>query len=186
MFGAEHGGGVHDLVGFFLGEDVLFDDDLANLFALFVGLFGEGGGFVIADLKGKGSDDGHGPLDEFLALLDVGFRALDGFLVEGDASTRQNPNGFEEGVSHHGFHDVEVEKPALTGNGHGGVLSHGPGSDLDHHLADDGVDFAGHDGTTGLEFRELDFGDGGAWPRVEEPQVIGNFHEADAEGVEGA
>src|SRR5919198_4677539 len=92
-------GHAEDVEGFVqLGEgesavlDVAaFEDDFADGFAFFQGLFGDGGGFFVAEVAVEGGDDGGGGLGVFALAVGVGDRAGD------DLVGQEAGDGGEEG-----------------------------------------------------------------------------------------
>ena len=57
---------------------------------------------------------------------------------------------------------------------------------LDEHLAHHGVDLAGHDGGTGLGGGQLQFADAATRAGTEQADVVGDFDQADGDGLECA
>lgn len=119
--------GLRDfLAGVVGGADDGFVGELADGFALFKGLFGEGGGFVVADHGDEAGTHGEGTFDEALASLFIGLEVFEEVLVEHAAAAGQKVDGVEGVVGHHGHGDVEVEEgadAAEAAEGGGGVVA---------------------------------------------------------------
>ncbi len=92
----------------------------------------------------------------------------------------------QEIIDHDGFEDVELEVTGGAADVDGDVVAEDLGGDHGEGLALRGVDLAGHDGGTRLVIGDMDLADAAARTGAEHPNVVGNFHQAHGDGLEGA
>ena len=132
-------------------------------------------GAVIADPLDHGGDECRGGGDACAAFVDVGLDAVDAFVRHHEAGFLEHFESVQKAIRDEGEERIEFEISLADGVGDGRIVSNDEHARLDHGFGDDGVDFSGHDGASGLTRREGDLADAGLGPRGHEAQVGGDF-----------
>ena len=89
-------------------------------------------------------------------------------------------------VSNQRHRRVQLEIPGNRAEGDRRIVPDHLGADLDHHIADHGVDLAGHDGRAGLSGGQLQFPKTQARPGTQPANVVGDLDQAHGKGLERA
>src|ERR1043165_2809691 len=148
----DHGLGADPAVEVVAGDVAEGDGGVAQGEVVGVGVLGDLGGAVVADVGGEGGDEHEGAVELAVDLGAVGGDAAGAVGVEGAAGIAEEAEGLEDGVGDEGFVDVELEVAGGGAEGDGEVVGEDAGADHGHGLALGGGDLAGHDGAAGLVF----------------------------------
>jgi hypothetical protein len=81
---------------------------------------------------------------------------------------------------------THLELSVRAGDGYSGVVTHDLGSDHCQSLTLGRVDFARHDGRSRLVLGQAEFTETTPRSRTEVADIVGNLHEGDGQGIEGA
>ena len=88
-----------------------------------VGVLGDLGGLVVADVAVEGRDLHEVGLQVVLDALAVGLDAVGAVLVEGHARVAQQLDGLQDAPGHDRLEDVELEVALGAGEADGGVIA---------------------------------------------------------------
>ena len=119
-------------------------------------------------------------------MFGVGGDAPDAACGEGAAGGFEVGDALVEAVDDDGFEGVELELAGFGGHGDGDVVADHFVGDLGDDFGDHGVDFAGHDGGSGLHGGQVDFAEAGAGAGGEQAQVVADFGEFHGDAFEDA
>jgi hypothetical protein len=134
---------------------------------------------VIPDARGESGGHGRAPLDVGLAPFPIDLDPPQGSFGEGQNPSSRHLDGVKEVVGDDGHHHVELKLPSLGGVGDGRVIAQNLERHHVQHLGHDRVHLAGHDGGARLHGRQPNLRDPGPWAGTQEPNVVGDFDEAD-------
>ena len=110
-----------------------------------VGVFGDGGGPVVADRGCKGGDQHQAAGQQRLDPCSVGFEALDAEAPETLTAPSQQLDAFEQVVGDQRLKDIQLEVALAGGHLHGGVVAHHLQGHHREALALGGIYLARHD-----------------------------------------
>lgn len=162
------------------GEGRLFQSCL-----LLVGLLGDLGGLVIADMGIESRHKHQRVLDISVDHFVVGLDSRDAMDREGVAGIGEEPNGVKEIVDDNRLEDIQLKVALGSGDPNGGIVAHDLDGDHRDRLGLRGVDLAGHDGGTGFVLREGEFPETATGAGSEPADVVGDLHERGRERLEG-
>src|SRR5690625_4663436 len=187
LLGVGHLQDVEGLVELGLGEfavlDVTaFEDHLADGLLLLQRLLGDLGGLLVADVTVERGHDRGGGLRVGAALLLVRLDAVDAAVGEDPRNVGEQTDRLEHVARHHRQLHVELEVAAGAAESDGRVVAHDLRGDLEHGLAQDGVDLAGHDRGAGLQVGEEDLAQAGRGARTHPTDVVGDLGVAGGDG----
>ena len=98
-------------------------------------------------------------------------------VAEDRGDVRQEANALQQVAGHHRQHDVEVELAPLPTDGDGRAVAGHLSADLDHRLADDRIDLAGHDRAARLDRGQDQLAQAGLRPGAHQTDVVGDLHQ---------
>jgi len=141
---------------------------------------------LIADVRVERRDEHKRVVKIVVHLLLVGLDSIDAVILEGYDGLCQKTAGLEEIVSHNRHEDVQFKVALGSGHANCDIVAdnlYGNHGDL---LALGRVDFAGHDGGTGLVGRDRDFTESDAGTAGQPADIVGNLHHVAGKCLDGA
>ena len=166
-----------DDVHLFFRQIAVFEDDFPDRAASGIGFLGQHGRPFIADVRQEGRDDADAVVDPGLAGFFVGLDAFEQVFDEGVDSVGQILHGVEEVEGHDRFHDVQFELAVFDAQADGHIVADDLVARLVENFSHDRIDFARHDGRTGLTGRQLQFVEAAARTGSHEAEVVGHLDE---------
>src|SRR5579863_3773839 len=106
--------------------------------------------------------------------------------VEAVAAVADQAGAVEEVVNDHRLEDIQLEVAGRAADIDGHVIPEYLSGDHREGFALRWVHLPGHDGRSGLVIRDMDFTDAAAWAGGEHPDIVGDLHQADGNGLERA
>lgn len=182
---ANHLLGSDVLVKLVGGESLELESGLLEGDSLLVGVLGNLGGHVVANLGVEGGHQHERLVHELGDSLLVGDDAVDAVDSERSRSVGNESDGLEQVGDHDGLEDVELELAGGTGVGDGGVVAENLAADHGQSLVLGGVDLTGHDGRTGLVLGESKLAVATSGSGTEVSDIVGDLEERNGNGVEG-
>lgn len=128
-----------------------------------VGLLGDFGGLVVADVRVQRGDQHQAALQQVGHALGVRLQAGDAMLVEVAAAVGEQADGLQQVVDDHRLEHVELQMALAGGEGNRAVVAHDLAGQHRQRLALGRVDLAGHDRAARLVGRQLHLGEASAW-----------------------
>lgn len=144
------------------------------------------GGFVVSDMCVEGGHQHQGIVH---VLFDIGFnrfQADSAFVVKADTAFANEAGAVQEVIDHNGFEHVQFKMAGGATDTDGHIVPHYLGGDHGEGLTLGGVHFARHDGGAGLIVGNEQLANTAAGAGGQDADIIGNFHQADGYGLEGA
>ena len=151
-----------------------------------MGLLGDLGGVVVADVRIERGDQHQAFLHQFVDARGVGLEAGDAMLREALDPLGQKLGRVNEVVDDQRLEDVELEVAAGSADVHRHIVTQHLGADHCQRLALGRIDFARHDRAAGFVLRDADFAQAGSRTGGEPAHVVGDLHQRAGERLERA
>lgn len=130
---------------------------------------------IVANPLDHGGDERRRGSDARTTLVDVRFNAVDALVRHHEAGFLKHFKSVEEAIRDEREERIELEVPLADGIRNRRIMPDDEHTRLNHGFGNDGIDFSGHDGASGLSRRQRYFADAGLRPRRHEAQVGGNL-----------
>src|SRR5947209_909593 len=149
----------------------------AQRYAFLVGILGNLGGVVVADVRIERCDEHERVLQVLVNLLAVKLYASDAVVNKAVTSILDEAYGMEQVVNHHGVEDVQFKVSLRACETNCRVVSHHLHGDHRHRFRLRGVHFARHDRRTWLVLRKHKLAKACARTTSQPANVVRNLHE---------
>ena len=159
---------------------------LAQAGAVVVGLAGDLGCLVVADVGIEGGDQHQGLLQQPGDAFAVRFQAHGAVVVEAGHAVGQQARALHEGMGDQRAEDVQFEIPRSATEVDGHVIAEDLAAGHGQGLALGRVDLARHDGRARFVLGDAQLADAAARAAGQPAHVIGDLHEAGGQALERA
>lgn len=186
LLGTDHRLRLHPLVELRLSEISQLERGLLQCQTLLVGVLGNGGSLVIADMRIERSHQHQRVIHELADPLGVRLDTRQTVLHEGLRPVAEKPDRVEDIVSDQRLENVELEVTAHATHRHRSLVAHHLSANHSQCLALRGVHLSRHDARSRLILWQVQLPEAGPGPAAEETDIVGDLEETDSDGVQRA
>lgn len=149
-----------------------------------MGVLGNGGGFVVSDVRVQSSHQHEGVVHQLIDTLGVGSDAGETVLHKGLRSVTEETNGVKHVVGDEWLEDVQLEMSTESTDSHCSLVAHNLSANHSHCLTLSGIHLARHDTGSRLILRKVELAQSTSRATTQESNIISNLEETDSNSVQ--